>query len=144
MILVSACLLGLECRYDGSSNKDDELLAYLEGKDFIPICPEQMGGLTTPREPAEIRIVNGKRRVIAKDGTDVTLAFEKGASEVLKLKELTGADCAILKARSPSCGSLQVYDGSFRKKLIDGEGLTTDYLRKSGLTVHNELNYKEK
>ena len=143
MILVSACLLGMDCRYDGTDNKVEELLAFLKDKAYIPVCPEQMGGLTTPREPAEIRCVNGCRKVFAKDGTDVTAAFEKGAEEALKLKELTGAQVAILKAKSPSCGSKRIYDGTHSKQLIDGEGFTSEKLRLAGVRIYNEENYKQ-
>lgn len=143
MILVSACLLGLECRYDGSDNKDDGVVDFLKDKAYMPVCPEQMGGLTTPREPAEITHEGDIQKVYAKDGTDVTAAFEKGAQETLKLKMLTGAEYAILKATSPSCGSRHIYDGSFSKKLLKGEGLTAEVLRNHGVCIFNEKNYTE-
>ncbi len=101
-----------------------------------------MGGLTTPREPAEIT-VSTERKVITKSGEDVTSQFLKGAYETLKLKDLTGASYAILKARSPSCGSSQIYDGTFTKVLIQGQGLTSELLRQHDVKVYNENNYKE-
>jgi len=142
MILVSACLLGLDCRYDGGDNKIEELLEFLSDKNYLPVCPEQMGGLTTPRDPAEITVAS-ERKVITNSGEDVTSQFLKGAHETLKLKNLTGASYAILKARSPSCGSKQIYDGSFTKVLIQGQGLTSELLRQHDVKVYNENNYKE-
>ena len=142
MILVSACLLGLDCRYDGGDNKIEELLEFLSDKNYLPVCPEQMGGLTTPRDPAEITVAS-ERKVVTSSGEDVTSQFLKGANETLKLKNLTGASYAILKARSPSCGSKQIYDGSFTKVLIQGQGLTSELLRQHDVKVYNENNYKE-
>lgn len=143
MILVSSCLLGMECRYDGSHNEIAELLEFLEDKLFIPICPEQIGGLTTPREPAEIIVENGVRVVKNKLGQDVTKEFIKGAEESLKLAKLGNAKYAILKAKSPSCGSQNIYDGTFSKVLIEGQGLTSELLKENGLEIFNENNYRE-
>lgn len=134
MILVSSCLIGLNCRYDGSGNESEAVLAYLQGKRWMPVCPEQMGGLPTPREPAEIV----GTRVMDKTGQDVTAQFEKGADEVVRLARLVGASEAVLKARSPSCGSGHIYDGSFTKTLVTGDGLTSKALKKMGLSVVSE------
>ena len=110
-ILVSACLLGVPCRYDGGGNLVKALEKMVqEGKvNLIPVCPEIMGGLATPRTPCERQ----DDKIIAKDGRDCTEAFEKGAKEVLRLAKLYGCRYAILKERSPSCGYGKIYDGSF-------------------------------
>lgn len=136
-ILISACLLGINCRYDGGQNIQPEWLKVLNGHHLIPICPEQLGGLSTPRAPAEI--TGGfQQRVLTRDGLDVTEAFVKGASESLKLAELLGADCAVLKERSPSCGVNHIYDGSFNNEIIPGMGFTAAALKEAGLTVYSE------
>lgn len=109
-ILVSACLLGVMCRYDGKSNGLAGLERLQETTTFLPFCPEVYGGLPTPREPSEIR--DGK--VCSKSGRDVTAQFEKGAREALRMAKLLGCSAAILKERSPSCGSHQIYDGTFQ------------------------------
>lgn len=134
MILVSACLIGMSCRYDGSDNKVDRVLSYLEGKQWMPVCPEQMGGLKTPRDPAEIT----KDKVMSKSGEDVTAEFIRGADEVARLARMVGASEAILKSRSPSCGSGQIYDGTFSKVLVPGDGLTVRALKKMNVCVKSE------
>jgi len=134
MILVSSCLIGMSCRYDGTDNKVDQVLKHLEGKTWMPVCPEQMGGLTTPRDPAEII----RDRVVSKTGNDVTAEFIKGADEVARLARMTGATDAILKSRSPSCGCGKIYDGTFSKVLVDGDGLATRALKKMGVKVISE------
>ena len=138
-ILVSACLLGINCRYDGKDNKVEDILNVLKEHNIIPICPEQLGGLTTPREPSEI--VNGK--VISKSGIDVNEEFEKGAGEALKLSKMFNSSIAILKARSPSCGSIQIYDGNFNGSLVDGHGVTAKLFRENGMMVFSEENMEE-
>ncbi len=135
-ILVSACLLGLCCRYDGQSKRSDRVLALMEKHELIPVCPEQLGGLPTPRSPAEIR--NG--RVINSLGQDVTAQYEKGAAEALRLYDLLRCDCALLKARSPSCGAEQVYDGTFSGTLISGQGIAAKLLSQHHITVLSEEN----
>ncbi len=135
-ILVSACLLGLCCRYDGQSKRSDRVLALAEKHELIPVCPEQLGGLPTPRAPAEIR--NG--RVINNQGRDVTAQYEKGATETLRLYDLLHCDCALLKARSPSCGAEQVYDGAFSGTLIPGQGIAAKLLSEHHITVLSEEN----
>lgn len=136
-ILISACLLGVNCRYDGGQNIQPEWLKVLDGHHLIPICPEQLGGLPTPRAPAEIAGV-GQQRILTRDGLDVTDAFVKGASESLKLAVLLGADSAVLKERSPSCGVNLIYDGSFNHKMIPGMGFTAAALKEAGLRVYSE------
>ncbi|BEP28619.1 2-thiouracil desulfurase family protein [Helicovermis profundi] len=136
MILVSACLLGINCKYNGENNKNQKVIDYVLGKKFLPICPEQLGGLTTPRLPAEI--IGDK--VFLTNGEDVTSKFEKGSLEIMKYTELLPIDFAILKDGSPSCGSEFVYDGNFTGTKIKGEGITTEELRKKGVKVINENN----
>ncbi|PKL38328.1 MAG: DUF523 domain-containing protein [Spirochaetae bacterium HGW-Spirochaetae-1] len=133
-ILVSACLLGVRCKYNGDSNTNRRVLEYVKDRPFIPVCPEQLGGLPIPREPAEIRggfVVNRK-------GDDVTEQFMRGAEETLRIAGLTGTRCAILKNGSPSCGSTRIYDGTFTGKRIEGAGLATRLLRENGIEVMSE------
>lgn len=133
-ILVSACLLGCPCRYDGKSKPNAAVLALMEHHTLIPVCPEQAGGLATPRPPAECK--NGG--VFTQSGTDVTAQYRKGAEEALRLAELYHCDCAILKERSPSCGKESIYDGSFSRRLVVGDGVTAKLLREHGITVYGE------
>ncbi len=134
MILVSACLLGKNCKYDGGNNKNQKVLEYLRDKQYIAVCPETMGGLKSPRLPAEIQ--NG--RVYLKDGTDVTCFFEKGAETVCQIAEQYNAQEAILKERSPSCGCHFVYDGTFTGGKIPGCGITAQRLVNKGISVKSE------
>ncbi|MEM4473538.1 MAG: DUF523 domain-containing protein [Candidatus Bathyarchaeia archaeon] len=131
MKLCSACLLGLKCRYDGGHSLNDRVVNLLKEEVLIPICPEQLGGLPTPREPAEIR--NG--RVLTKSGKDVTENFQRGAEQVLMLAKLMGIKEAILKQGSPSCGCGLIFDGTFTGKLTRGDGVTTTLLKKNGIKV---------
>lgn len=133
-VLVSACLLGINCKYDGGNNKNEKVLKYLEDKEVIPICPEIMGGLPTPRTPAEQK--DGK--VYNKDEMDVTKEFLKGADEVIYLAKLFDVRKAILKARSPSCGVGKIYDGTFSHSLVDGNGETAKKLINIGIEVLTE------
>ncbi|PIU29825.1 DUF523 domain-containing protein [Candidatus Woesearchaeota archaeon CG07_land_8_20_14_0_80_44_23] len=134
MRLCSACLLGIKCRYDGKSKPNEKVLSLANKETLIPICPEQLGGLPTPREPSEQR---GKE-IITKSGKNVTKNFENGADEVLKLAKLFNIKEAILKQKSPSCGSGQIYDGTFSKTLIKGDGVTTLLLKRNGIKVISE------
>ena len=136
-ILISACLLGVSCRYDGLSKPIDEnvIRALQKRYHLIPVCPEVMGGLPTPRIPAE---VGCDRRVNRSDGIDVTENYKKGAMEALRLARLFGCHTAILKERSPSCGKGRIYDGTFTKTLTDADGITADLLRKNGICVVGE------
>ena len=133
-ILISACLLGAACRYDGGSNPVFSVEALMGRCQLVPVCPEQLGGLPTPREPAE-RTEGG---VVTKTGADVSAQFQRGAEETLRLSRLFSCQIAILKANSPSCGSGQIYDGCFCGRLIHGDGLTAALLKQDGLTVLSE------
>ena len=133
-ILCSACLLGIKCKYDGNTNTNKKVLKLNEKEILIPVCPEQLGGLTTPRNPAEL-IGNS---VITKAGTNVTDSFIKGAQQTLKTAQIFGCKKAILKQRSPSCGCGQIYDGTFSGKVIKGEGITAKLLRENGIEVISE------
>ncbi len=136
-ILISACLLGVSCRYDGLSKPlDREVLEKLKEKHhLIPICPEIFGGLPTPRIPAEI---TKDRRVLRKDGKDITMEYEKGAAEALRLAKLFDCKLAILKARSPSCGKGEIYDGTFTGERIAGNGITAALLGQNGIHIITE------
>lgn len=136
MILVSACLLGENCKYNGGNNRNETVLKYLEGKEYIAICPESFGGLKIPRLPAEI--IGSK--VFLKDGTDVTDKFLKGAEKTLELAKKHGAKEAVLKESSPSCGCNFIYDGSFSGVKIKGKGITAAILVKEGISVKSEKN----
>lgn len=133
-ILVSGCLLGISCRYNGTGKPSKELLEYMKEYQFIPVCPEQLGGLTTPRLPAE---KNGDK-VILKDGRDVTDEFMNGAMETLKIAQMYDCKLAILKERSPSCGFGKIYDGTFTGNIINGEGVTAKLLSENGIKVIGE------
>ncbi|ABR47889.1 protein of unknown function DUF523 [Alkaliphilus metalliredigens QYMF] len=141
MILVSACLIGVNCRYDGKHSLVKSMLEELDPKDLLPICPEQLGGLSTPRSPAEIvggdgkDVLKGNAKVMTIDGKDVTEAFVRGAQESLKMAKFMGVTHAVLKSNSPSCGAGEVYDGSFTGKLIKGDGVTTALLKQHGIKV---------
>ena len=135
-LLVSACLLGLCCKYDGGSNRlpDDKLHKLCESYELIPVCPEAYGGLTTPRAPSERR----DGGVFSSEGRDVTVQFKKGAEVALYLAETLGIRKALLKENSPSCGSGTIYDGSFSGKLIPGDGVTAELLKAHGIEVSGE------
>ena len=133
-ILVSACLLGVACRYDGKRKPNEAVIALKEKYNLIPVCPEIMGGLPTPRLPSEIR---GKA-VIMENGEDVTDKYSKGAEETLRLARLFGCGKAVLKEKSPSCGSGRIYDGTFSKTLTEGNGVTAGMLLANGIRVAGE------
>lgn len=133
-ILVSACLLGVRCRYDGKSKPHPAVERLLEQHTLIPVCGEILGGLPTPRVSAERQ----GARVVTADGRDVTAAYRRGAEEVLRLAERYGCKAAILKERSPSCGSGRIYDGTFTGTLTDGWGVTAELLRDHGICVIGE------
>ncbi|MBR6184717.1 MAG: DUF523 domain-containing protein [Clostridia bacterium] len=136
-LLVSACLLGLCCRYDGGSKPCPAVIAFADKNEIVPVCPEQLGGLPTPRPPAEIQ-KNG--RVMNREGQDVTAAYEKGAEEALRLCRMLHCEGAVLKARSPSCGCENVYDGSFSGVLIPGQGIAAQRLAAAGIPLWSEEN----
>ncbi len=133
-IIVSACLAGLNCRYDGVAKPCDKVMTLVAEGRAVPVCPEQMGGLPTPRISAE-RL--GKR-VVREDGVDVTAEFVRGAEEALNLAKLIGAKKAILKAKSPSCGCGLIYDGSFTKTVVPGDGVFAALCRQNGIEVKTE------
>ena len=134
MILISACLLGCACRYDGKS-KPHPLAVELARRGLaVPVCPEQLGGLPTPRKPSERQ---GDRVVMA-DGRDVTAEYRRGAEEALHLARLYGCTAAVLKERSPSCGKGQIYDGTFTGTLTAGDGVTAELLTAGGVKVYGE------
>ena len=132
-ILISACLLGACCRYDGASKAHPLAAALAERHTLVPVCPEQLGGLPTPRPPAERR----GGRVVTQSG-DVTEQYLRGAEETLKLCKLLGCEAAVLKERSPSCGRGQVYDGTFSGTLTAGDGVTAELLAAHGIPVYGE------
>ncbi len=133
-ILVSACLLGISCRYDGRSVPNEQVIALSEKYALIPVCPEIYGGLSTPRTPSE-RV---GECVLMKDGRDVTENYARGAEATVRLAELSGAKYAILKAKSPSCGKGRIYDGTFTGRLVDGDGVTAENLTRVGIKVLTE------
>lgn len=133
-IIVSACLLGVSCRYDGNSKPNEKIIDLKEKYNLIPICPEIMGGLPTPRMPAEIK----DGRVKTENGIDVTEEYKKGADEALKLARLFGCKKAILKENSPSCGRGKIYNGEFTRTLKDGNGITAELFIKNGIDVFGE------
>ncbi|MCQ2749125.1 MAG: DUF523 domain-containing protein [Clostridia bacterium] len=138
MILVSACLAGVNCKYSGGNNENEEIKKLVESGEAILICPEQMGGLTTPRKPAE----QYGDKVICEDGTDVTENFASGAEEALKIAKLAGCKKAVLKSKSPSCGCGKIYDGTFSKTLIDGDGVAAKLLKENGIEIISSDDYK--
>ena len=133
-IIVSACLLGVSCRYDGNSKPNEKIIDLKEKYNLIPICPEIMGGLPTPRMPAEIK----DGRVKTENGIDVTEEYKKGADEAIKLAKLFGCKKAILKENSPSCGCGKIYIGEFTRTLKDGNGITAELFMKNGIDVFGE------
>ncbi len=135
-ILVSSCLMGKPCRYDGGSKPCRKVIELSQRADIelIELCPEQLGGLPTPRTPSEI--VGNK--VISKDGSDVTKFFERGAKEALSVAKENSCKYAILKSLSPSCSPCGVYDGSFSGKVVDGMGVTAKLLKENGIDVVSE------
>lgn len=139
-ILVSACLCGKNCKWDGGNNKNQKLLDHMESMngdaEFHEVCPEQMGGLSTPRPASEIRAED--RRVVNTEGRDVTEEFERGAELALQVAKEYGCTLAILKERSPSCGCHGIYDGTFSKKIVDGMGKTAELLKANGIKVIGE------
>jgi len=144
MKLCSACLLGIKCRYNGKGKPNKKLVALAKKELLIPVCPEQLGGQPTPRSNAEIKngsgkdVLRGRAKVSEDNGQDVTKYFINGAKEVLKIAELYNIKTAILKQRSPSCGSGKIYDGTFSKNLISGDGVTASLLKQKGIKIISE------
>ena len=131
MMIVSACLAGFPCRYDGKSKPCAEVVELVKAGKAIPVCPEQLSGLPTPRPPCEILA----GRVVDRNGTDRTESFQQGAQAVLALAQTYGAAQALLQNRSPSCGTGWIYDGTFSKTLIAGDGITARLLQENGIQV---------
>ena len=138
-ILVSACLLGEPCRYDGKSKPCERVIALKGTYNLIPICPEVVGGLPTPRTPSEIC----GERVLMKDGRDVTENYNRGAQKALEIARENACTVAILKEKSPSCGSGLIHNGSFDGGLVEGDGITTQLLKQNGIRVLGESEITE-
>lgn len=134
-IIVSACLLGENCKYNGGNNLDPRVVAFAQGREVIPVCPEVLAGLGIPRIPIEIR--DGK--VIRRDGAEVDEVIRAAVAQILEQMKNEDIECAVLKARSPTCGVKQVYDGSFTGKLVDGAGILAQALKNAGyIVIDNE------
>lgn len=133
-LLVSACLLGTPCRYDGRTKKNDAVCALAERYELVPVCPEEAGGLPTPRTPSERR----DGRVFMRDGRDVTEEYRRGAAYALEVFRREGCCAAVLKARSPACGRGTVYDGTFSGTLVPGDGVAAEVLQAHGVRVLTE------
>jgi uncharacterized protein YbbK (DUF523 family) len=145
MKMISACLLGLRCAWSGDERyKNEQALKLIRMDSLLPVCPEQLGGLSTPRPPQEIQggtgddVLGGKARVLNSAGTDVTDAFIRGAQEVLKIARQFNISAFIGKSGSPACGCGQIYDGSFSGRVIKGDGVTAALLRKNGVKLVSE------
>ena len=138
-VLISACLCGEKCRYDGKDNLISNLDEIKKICNLIPVCPEVSGGLSTPRNPSEI--VGGK--VIMNNGADVTKEYKKGAETALKVALENGCKAALMKAKSPSCGSGKIYDGTFSRILTYGDGITVKLLKDNGIVVFDETQINE-
>ena len=147
MIIVSACLLGENCKYSGGNNKSENVIKYLEDKEYILVCPEQLGGLSTPRNPSEIitygnkdgnDVLSGCTKVLSNKGIDVTKNFIQGAEETLKIAKEHNAKTAILKAGSPSCGYKKIYDGTVLGNKIQGMRVTAAILNKENIALLDE------
>jgi uncharacterized protein YbbK (DUF523 family) len=144
MKLVSACLCGINCKYNGGNNLNPYLLELWKKNQVIPVCPEELGGLSTPRCPAEIiggsgeDVLQGRARVIDTNGNDLSRNFVQGALKTLELAYSNGAHSAIFKSRSPSCGAGSIYDGSFKSCLRSGDGVCTALLKQNGIKVFSD------
>ncbi|MDQ0216346.1 uncharacterized protein YbbK (DUF523 family) [Oikeobacillus pervagus] len=149
MIVVSACLAGVACRYDGRDNGLEKLQQEMKEGRAITVCPELLGGLSTPREPAEIiggtaeDVLRGEAKVMNRSGEDVTSSFVKGAYEALKIVQEIQPEYIILKENSPSCGSHHIYDGTFSGQKIIGNGITTALLKSKGFQVISEKDFEK-
>lgn len=143
-MIVSACLVGVDCKYSGGNNYNDKVKEFLKDKQYIIICPEQLGGLTTPRKPSEIdkiggkEVLKGKSKVINCDNEDVTENFIKGAKESLKIAKMFNCKKALLKEGSPSCGCNLIYDGTFTGQKISGMGVTAALFNENNIEVFSE------
>ncbi|KPJ57163.1 MAG: hypothetical protein AMJ42_04785 [Deltaproteobacteria bacterium DG_8] len=146
MILVSACLVGINCRYDGSNLLNNDLLKKIKAEDYVPVCPEQLGGLPTPRPRSSIQngtgveVIAGKAKVMDFNGNDVTKEFLEGAHESLKIAKFVGVKKAILKENSPSCG-VDFTHSNFKK--VKGTGIFTAMLKNEGIKIFSEYTFEE-
>lgn len=142
MILISSCLAGINCKYSGKNNFHSCFENLVNNGKAVPVCPEQLGGLTTPREPAEIRKdETGNLKVVTKTGTDVTKEYILGAERALSIAKALGITQAVFQSRSPSCGCGKIYDGTFSKNLIVGNGITAELFIKNGIKVFSSEDY---
>lgn len=147
MYLMSACLGGVNCKYNGGNNLRTPFLKMINDKKVVLVCPENLGGLPTPRPACEImdgggqEVLEGHKRVINRDGRDVTKLYLKGAYKTLNIANVLGIKHAILKSRSPACGSGQVYDGSFNSVLREGDGVAAALLKAQGIEVINDEDF---
>lgn len=149
LVLVSGCLAGVLCKYNGTYNNVPEIVSLVEEGLAITVCPEILGGGSVPREPNETlggdghQVLDGKARVMTPSGIDCTEMFIKGALETLRVAREHNIKIAILKERSPSCGSSLVYDGTFSGRKIAGSGVTAAILLRAGIKVYSEYNFRE-
>lgn len=138
-IAISSCLLGINCKYNGKSNYNEDIIKLKEKYEIVPICPEVLGGLPTPRIPSEI--INNK--VVNQEGIDVTFEYVTGANKALQILKENNIKIAILKAKSPSCGKGEIYDGTFSHTIIEGNGITTKLFIENDILVLNEYNFHQ-
>ena len=148
-MLMSPCLIGIRTRWNEDCDEIEELISLVKSGQAVFLCPEQLGGLTTPRAPSEIErgktakeVFRGEAKVLARTGKDVTEQFVVGARRTLEFCQRMGVEVAILKSNSPSCGSIQTYDGSFAGTKIAGKGTTAELLEQNGIKVYNEKNFR--
>ena len=148
-ILLSTCLVGIHSQYNGESNRIDDLVELVKAGRAVLLCPEQLGGLTTPREPAEIEpgktaadVLAGEGKVVTITGQDVTGQYVRGAQEVLAFCQEIGIETAVMAATSPSCGSQQTYDGTHSGTLRTGRGVTAELLVQNGIRVYSQRDYQ--
>lgn len=139
MICVSKCLMGHNCRYDGKNMRNDEIIEFLKDKEYVEVCPECLGGLSTPRDPSEI----AGDKVYSNKGKDVTEEFYRGAYKALEIAKEHHCHCAIFQENSPSCGVNFVYDGTFSGNKVKGQGITTQVFSENGLKVYSSHNFLE-
>lgn len=145
MIIISACLCGVDCKYNGKNNYNEKAYELFKEGNALLVCPEQLGGLPTPRYPSEICIGNaedvlkGRGKVINIQGEDMTLYFLKGAEETLKIANAAECKKAVLKSKSPSCGCGRIYNGKFQDILVEGNGVAAQLLQDNGIKVITEL-----
>ena len=133
-IIVSACLLGRNCKYSGGNNRNEAVLSYVKGREVIPVCPEVAAGMPVPRPPVELR----KGRVISCEGKDLDAVYRAGVARTLEALAGEEIECAILKAKSPTCGVHEIYDGTFSGTLCEGYGVCAQLLLENGIAVYGE------